>query len=263
MSDALTLNLGRARMMSSSRGSQQVRDIILERLPTSMVLFGTSGVLLFLGEMLLALALSRRYGTLLDKIIVTLSPASTAPAWFYGLFLILIFASYLRILPFGGMMDAPVPDNGLEYALSLIKHMILPMLAIALSQFFVNVYTWRTFFLVYSSEDYVEMAKAKGLSSSTIERQYVLRPTLPTIITNFSFVLLGLWQGFIVMETVFNWPGMGRAIYQAIQFYDTPVIVGVTVINAYMLMLIVFLLEFVYVLVDPRVKIGDSKGGQA
>lgn len=258
MSNALTLDLGRALKMTSNRGSQQVRDIILERLPTTLVLFGTSGLILFFAELFVALALSRRYGGFFDKLLVMMAPSSSAPAWFYGLFLILIFASILRILPFGGMMDAPVPDTKLEYALSLIRHMILPVLAITFSQFFINTYNWRTFFLIYSSEDYVEMAKAKGLSSNHIERDYIMRPTMPTIITTFALTLLGLWQGFIVMETVFNWPGMGRAYYQAIQFFDTPVIVGMTVINAYMLMITVFLLDFVYVLVDPRVKISGA-----
>ncbi len=262
MKNALTLDLGRATRMTSDRGSQQVRDIIMERLPTTLVLFGTSGLLLFFAEVFVALGLSRRYGSFFDKLLVALAPSSSAPAWFYGIFLILIFASYLRILPFGGMVDAPVPQNPIEYGLSLAKHMILPLAAISFSQFFINTYTWRTFFLIYSSEDYVEVAKAKGLSSTVIERDYVLRPTLPTIITSFALTLIGLWQGFIVMETVFNWPGMGQAYYQAIQFFDTPVIVGMTVIYAYMLMVTVFLLDFVYALVDPRVKIG-STGGKA
>jgi len=260
LSDALTLNLGRAQKMTSDRGSQMVRDIILERLPTTLVLFGSSGLLLFVAEVFFALVLSRKYGSLIDKIVITLAPSSATPAWFYGLFLILIFASLLRVLPFGGMMDAPVPSNPVDYALSLLRHMVLPVIAISLSQFFLNVYTWRTFFLIYASEDYVEMARAKGLSSRAIERDYILRPTLPYIITNFALTLIGLWQGFIVMERVFNWPGMGQAYYQAIQFFDTPVIVGITVINAYMLMVTVFLLDFIYALVDPRVKISGMGG---
>jgi peptide/nickel transport system permease protein len=258
MSNALTLNLGRAIRMTSSRGSSQVRDIILERLPTTLILFGTSGLVLFFLEISVALALSRRYGTFLDKLFVALAPSSAAPAWFYGIFLILIFAAGFRILPFSGMMDAPVPDHILDYVISLLRHMILPLAAITLSQFFINTYTWRTFFMIYSTEDYVDVAKAKGLSSAAVERDYVLRPTLPTIITSFALTLITLWQGFIVMETVFNWPGMGQAYYQAIQFFDTPVIVGMTVIYAYMLMITVLLLDFLYALVDPRVKIGSA-----
>jgi peptide/nickel transport system permease protein len=260
MSNALTLDLGRAIRMTSDRGSAQVRDIILGRLPTTLVLFGTSGLLLFFTEIFVALRLSRSYGSWLDKLFVALAPSSAAPAWFYGIFLILIFASALRVLPFSGMMDAPVPDNPFDYAVSLIRHMILPVAAITLSQFFIATYTWRTFFMIYSSEDYVEIAKAKGLSAQVVERDYVLRPTLPTIITSFALTLITLWQGFIVMETVFSWPGMGQAYYQAIQFFDTPVIVGMTVIYAYMLMATVFILDFVYALVDPRVKIGNAGG---
>ena len=101
------------------------------------------------------------------------------------------------------------------------------------------------------------MAKAKGLSSREIERRYILRPTLPNIVTSFALLLIGLWQGAIILETVFNWPGLGRLLYSAIQLYDTPVIVGSTVIYAYLLALTVFLLDFVYALVDPRVKVGS------
>jgi len=99
------------------------------------------------------------------------------------------------------------------------------------------------------------MAKAKGLPSRDIENRYVLRPTLPTIITNFALLLIALWTGAIILETVFNWPGLGRLFYSAINIYDTPVIVGNTVIYAYLLALTVFVLDFVYVLVDPRVRI--------
>jgi peptide/nickel transport system permease protein len=106
------------------------------------------------------------------------------------------------------------------------------------------------------------MAKAKGLSSRAIERRYVLRPTLPPIITAFAFVLINMWGGAPIFETVFNWPGLGRATFQAIGFYDTPVIVGTTIIFSYLLAITVFLLEFIYALVDPRVKI-EGGGSQS
>jgi peptide/nickel transport system permease protein len=258
LSSALTLNLGRAQNMSSDSGSRLVRNIILERLPTTLVLFATADLLLFFLAIFVALYLSRRYGSLLDKAIITLAPTSSAPGWFYGIFLILIFAAILHILPFGGMVDSPPPEGLLEYALSLLKHMILPVMAITLSSIFLSAYTWRTFFLIYSSEDYVEMAKAKGLTSREIERRYILRPTLPVIITSFALLLIGLWTGAPIFETVFNWPGLGRALFQAVGLYDTPVIVGSTVIFAYLLAMTVFLLDFVYALVDPRVKVGGS-----
>jgi len=258
MKQALTLDLGNAMRMTSDSGSKQVRVIILERLPPTLLLWGISGLFLFFLEISVALSISRKYGSWLDRFFVAMAPFSTAPGWFYGIFMILIFASYFRVLPFGGMVDAPIPKTTLGYSLSLLKHLILPTLALTLTSFFINVYQWRTFFLIYSTEEYVEIAKAKGLSSRAIERDYVLRPTLPNIITGLALTLISLWLGGPITETIFNWPGLGRAFYQAVQFYDTPVILGQTVIYAYMLAFTVFLLDYIYALVDPRVKIGQG-----
>jgi peptide/nickel transport system permease protein len=258
LTDALTLNLGRAENMTSDSGSRQVRLILLERLPATLMMWGFSNLILFFLSLFVALVLSRRYGSFVDRAIIALAPTSSAPAWFYGLFLILIFAAVFRILPFGGLVDAPPPEEPVLYALSVLKHLLLPASAIIISSVFLNAYNWRTFFLIYSSEDYVEMAKAKGLSSRAIERRYVLRPTLPTIITSFALLLITLWTGAIILETVFNWPGIGRAYFTAIGLYDTPVIVGNAVIYAYLLAITVFLLDFIYALVDPRVRIGGE-----
>jgi peptide/nickel transport system permease protein len=257
LANALTLRLGRAINMTSDSGSKQVRLIILERLPPTLLLMGISQLFLFFSSILLALNLSRRYGNFWDRVVVALSPTSAVPPWFYGIFLILIFAALLKILPFGGMVDSPPPSNRFDYAMSFLQHLILPASALILSSFFLSIYNYRTFFLIYSSEDYVEMAKAKGLPTRDVERKYILRPTLPNIITNFALLIISLWTGATITETVFLWPGLGRTLYQAIGLYDIPIIVGSTIIYAYLLALTVFLLDFIYALVDPRVKIGS------
>jgi peptide/nickel transport system permease protein len=256
--NALTLNLGRALQMTSDHGSKEVRRILLERLPATLLLTGSSELLLFFGSVLIALSLSRKYGSWLDKLTIAFSPTSSAPPWFYGIFFILIFAAVLRVLPFGGLVDSPPPSNPLAYGLNILKHLILPATSVIISSVFLSIYNWRTFFLIYSSEDYVEMAKAKGLLPRDIERRYILRPTLPTIITNFALLVITLWTGFTITETVFLWPGLGITLFRAIGFYDTPVIVGSTIIYAYLLAFTVFLLDFVYALVDPRVKVGSG-----
>jgi peptide/nickel transport system permease protein len=261
LKNALVLNLGRAVNMKSDQGSKEVRLILLERLPATLLLTGTSELFLFFSSVFIALSLSRKYGSFWDKIIIAFSPTSAAPPWFYGIFLILIFAAIFRILPFGGLVDSPSPDNPLDYGLSVLKHLILPASSVIASSIFLSIYNWRTFFLIYSSEDYVEMAKAKGLLARDVERRYILRPTLPTIITNFALLVITLWTGFIITESVFLWPGLGRTLFTAIGFYDTPVIVGSTIIYAYLLAITVFLLDFVYALVDPRVKVSSGGGG--
>lgn len=258
--DGLTLNLGRSQNMTSDSGSRQVRLILLERLPSTLILFGTSNLFLFFLSLFWGLSLSRQYGSFWDKLVIALSPLSAAPGWFYGIFLIVLFASYWKILPFGGMVSSPPPAEALAYFLSMMVHMILPVLSITLSSVFISAFADRTFFLIYSSEDYVEMAKAKGLEAKDIERKYILRPTLPNIITNFALLLIGLWTGAPIFETIFNWPGLGRVTFQAVGLYDTPVIVASTVLFAYLLAITVFLLDFIYALVDPRVKIGGGEG---
>lgn len=256
---AMRLDLGRAEQMHSDSGSREVYQIIVERLPATLLLFGTANLLVFFVSVFAALYLSRRYGGWLDRTVIALAPSSAAPAWFYGIFLILLFAFVVPLLPAGGMVTAPPPENTWQYAASVIRHMALPLLAMFLSSIFISIYSWRTFFLIHSSEDYVEMARAKGLPSHLIERRYILRPTLSPIVTSFLLMLIGLWSGAIILEQVFNWPGLGSLLFQAIGHRDTPVIIGGVVIFAYLLAATVFLLDILYAVLDPRVRI---MGGQ-
>ncbi|MEM2992503.1 MAG: ABC transporter permease subunit, partial [Candidatus Caldarchaeum sp.] len=88
--------------------------------------------------------------------------------------------------------------------------------------------------------------------------RYILRPTLPPIVTDLSLTLIASWTGAVITETVFNWPGVGRLFYEAAALFDTPVIVGLVVIYAYLLAITVFVLELVYAILDPRIRIGVS-----
>lgn len=262
LGSAMTLNLGFADNMTSDSGSRLIRNIILERLPATLVLMGTGLLMLFFLTLFGGLALSRRYGSWLDKAIIGLAPTSAAPSWFYALFFIVIFAALLNWLPFGGMVSAPPPETTWGYAKSLAFHMIIPVGAIVINAVFSGIYSQRTFFLAFASEDYVDMAKAKGLPDNMVERRYILRPTLPPIITSFAFVLLALWGGSIVLETVMNWPGLGNTYGQAIGQFDTAVIISLTVLDAYLLTFTLLILDILYAIVDPRVRVGEGSSGR-
>jgi len=256
LAQALTLDLGRALYLTSDTGSRSVKMIILERLPATVLLFTTVNLILFFISLFAGLYASRKYESKIDKLIVGLSPLSSIPGWFYGIFLIIIFASVLRVLPYGGLVDAPPPTNMLDYAISVLRHMILPILSWLIGYAFIQTYVRRTFFLMFSSEDYVEMARAKGLPPRMIERRYILRPTLPPIITDFALTLISSWMGAIITERVFNWPGIGTLFYMAANMFDSPVIIGEVVIYAYLLAITVFVLDIVYAIVDPRIRLG-------
>ncbi|MFN3699057.1 MAG: ABC transporter permease subunit, partial [Dictyoglomus sp.] len=179
---AILLDLGTATTLTSDSGSMLVKNIILERIPLSVLLFTTITVIEFFASLYLGLKLSRKYGSLFDKLIIYLSPLSTIPGWFYGIFFIMIFYSWLHILPPGGFMDFPPPPTLWGKILSVLKHMVLPVLSWLVSYIFLGTYSQRNFFLIYSTEDYVEVAKAKGLPDKLIERRYILRPALPHIV---------------------------------------------------------------------------------
>ncbi|MEM4481882.1 MAG: ABC transporter permease [Desulfurococcaceae archaeon] len=256
--DALTLSLGRAMVLSSDKGSHRVWDIIAERLPPTILLFTTANMLIFVIEILGGLTLSRKYGSLLDKVLVSLAPFSSLPGWFYGLFLIMIFSFGLRIFPSRGMVSPLPPEDTLLYAIDVLWHMALPTLSWLIAYAPIGIYYYRTYFLMFSTEEYVEYAKARGIPNRIIERRYILRPTLPPIITTLVLTIIGSWMGAIITESVFQWPGLGSVLAKAIQAPDPPVIIGIVTIYAYLLAVSVIALDLVYGIVDPRVRVGGE-----
>src|SRR6185436_15199198 len=150
-------------------------------LPNTLLLIGSAYLLVFLIGMPLALYLARHHGSRLDRFLTILSPISSVPSWVFAILLIAIFAVQFRWLPAKGMFDFVKPDDPISYMQVLLKHMILPVVALVLSLLFQLVYAWRTFFIIYSEEDYVELARAKGLKDNILEKQYILKPALPYI----------------------------------------------------------------------------------
>ncbi|MFN2290911.1 MAG: ABC transporter permease subunit, partial [Anaerolineae bacterium] len=242
---------------SFERGS--AGEIILAHLANTLLLAGAANLLLFMLGILAALMLSRRYGTWLDRVMIALSPISSAPNWVYGVMLTFVFAAQWRLLPFGGKYDAMPPSTKVGYVLVVLKHMILPVTAIFLSTFFQTAYAWRTYFLLHSQEDHVEMAEAQGLPARVIERRDIMRPALPYVLTSFALLIIGFWQGVLALEIFFNWPGLGALFVQAVWRPDRATVISLVVIFAYLLAISIFLLDLVYALVDPRVRIGGEE----
>ncbi len=171
----------------------------------------------------------------MDRLTISLSPLSSIPNWVYGIILTVIFAGELHLLPFNGLFDTFPPATKLGYIPIVLKHMILPVTSIFLGMFFSTVYTWRTFFLIHSGEDYLELAHAKGLPRRIVESRYILKPTLPYIITSFAMLLITFWQGIIVLEVFFDWPGLGKLFMTAITAKASSISIGIVVVFALLL----------------------------
>ncbi len=239
-------------------GIKDVKKVVLERLPYTLMLAGATNFILFFASMYAALKLAKKNGSLLDRLAISMSPLSAIPNWVYGIILTVIFAGELHLLPFNGLYDTFPPATKLGYVPIVLKHMILPVTAIFLGMFFSTLYTWRTFFLIHAGEDYMELAYAKGVPAKTLDRRYVLKPTLPFVITSFMILLITFWQGIIVLEVFFDWPGLGQLFMTSISRKDMAITVGIVTVFAMLLAFSVFLLDIIYALVDPRVKIGSD-----
>ena len=252
----LTLDLGEARTLRSFDGSRRVSDIVLERVPNSMLLLTTSLAITAVIGLAAGVKMATRAGSRTDRVVSFASAVSFAlPAWWTGILLILVFSFQFNVFPSGGMYSTPPTDGGISRFFDLMKHALLPILTLVLVSVGPYLYSVRTMTLNVAQEDHVMVARAKGVPEGTVMRRHILRVAAPPIVTGLIFSFIGSLGGSILVETVFNWQGMGRLIFDA--FAGTPdesVIVALTFIYTLMYVAGRFILELLYLLLDPRVR---------
>jgi peptide/nickel transport system permease protein len=252
----LTLDLGEARTLRSFRGSTRVADIILERLPNTVILLTTALIITAVIGLAVGVKVATQPGSRLDRAISTFAAISYAlPTWWVGILLILILSIRLRVLPSGGMYSTPPPIDPLARALDLLWHAALPVLTLVLVSAGPYIYVVRTIALNIAQSEHVALARAKGLPESRVMYRHILRVAAPPIVTGLILGLAGSLGGSVLTETVFNWQGMGRLYYEAVAGTpDESVIVGLTFVFMLIYVVARFILDILYVLLDPRVR---------
>ncbi len=251
----LTFDLGEARSLRSFNGSRKVSDIVLERVPRSALLLTTALVITAAIGIPLGTLLATRVGGKLDRLASYASAASYAlPAWWAGILLILVFAFHFRIFPSGGLYGIPPPEGEFSRFLDMLWHATLPILTLVLVSLGGWIYITRTMVLNTAQEFFVTVARAKGLPERTVMRRHVLRVAAPPIVTNLVLAFTGSFGGAILIETVFNWPGMGRLYYDAITSAEETVIMALTFLFTLIYVGARFILEVLYLVLDPRIR---------
>ena len=255
MKRVVLLDLGEARTLRSSGGSNKVSDIVMERLPNTVLLLTSSMIIYTIIGLAVGVTLATRAGTKLDRTISLSSAISFAlPAWWTGILLILVLSFYLDVLPSGGMYSTPPPEGGLSRFLDLLKHAALPIITLVLVSVGPYLYAVRTMTLNVAQEDHVNLARAKGLPESAVMRRHILRVAAPPIVTSLILSLIGSLGGSILVETVFDWQGMGRLYFEAVAGTpDEGVIVALTFVFTLMYVAARFVLDVLYLILDPRV----------
>lgn len=226
-----------------------VGPMIQDRLRVSVPLSVAAALLATVIAIPVGILAALRRGTVWDPLLTSLSQLGAAiPSFWLGLMFILWFAVQWRVLPAGGF--TPFSDDPLRWA----KSMLLPVLALGLGQAAVMTRMTRAAMLDVLSQDYVRTARAKGVGQRGVVWKHALRNAMVTIVTIFGLSLTNLFIGSIVIEQVFALPGMGRLALTAIGTRDFPLLQGLILVYAATIVLLGFLVDVSYGLLDPRIR---------
>lgn len=250
LKELLTGNLG-----YSIRFQRPVVEIISERLPASLLLgLSTQFIVFALGLPVGVLAATRK-NTWLDHTVTTFAFAGLAvPSFFFGLLLIRVFALQLQWLPSSGMVTPGVDYTGLAYIWDVARHLLLPALTLGLISVAGLMRYVRSAMLEVVRQDYIRVARAKGLSEKVVMYRHALRNALLPVITILGLELPALVGGAILTETIYSWPGLGRVGFTALLERDYPVLMAFNLMAAVLTLVGSLLADVGYALVDPRIR---------
>jgi peptide/nickel transport system permease protein len=234
----------------SYRDSQPVRDVVFSRIPATFELAGTALLLaIILGVSIGVLGAVRQYSIADYLATIGAMIALSIPTFWFGLMVIYVFAEKLGWIPSGGKQTL-----GQGFSLTdHLHHLIAPALVLGL----VLVATWsrytRASMLEVIGQDYVRVARAKGLTEQRVMLLHALRNAMVPLVTLAGIQLPIIFGGALVTESVFTWPGMGRLFVDSIGYRDYPVLMGILFVTALLVILFNLLADLITAMLDPRV----------
>ncbi len=244
-------NLLRGNFGRSFADGRPVLTVIMERVPATLFLTGSSLLLALIVSIPAGAISALKQYSLFDQVATTLTLLFySLPTFWMALLLILCFAVELGWLPSAGMRTFGADQGPLD----LVRHLILPCVALATHRTAHLVRYTRSQMLEVLHEDYVRTAKAKGLPKRMVVIRHVLRNALLPLITILGLSLQELFGGTIIVETIFAWPGIGRLGYEAALGRNYTVLMGTTIIAGSLIIIGNLLADIMYAWADPRIR---------
>ncbi|MBB3771650.1 peptide/nickel transport system permease protein [Angulomicrobium tetraedrale] len=236
-----------------------VGALIAERLPNTLMLMGAALALSFGLGSLLGVAAGARPGSLTDRLLSVGSLALYAiPGFWLGLVLVLFFAVDLRWLPGSGIETIASGKTGLARAADIARHLVLPVAALGFIYLALFLRVMRSAMAEVWRLDFVTFAQAKGLSRRRIVWRHVARNALLPLVTMLGLQAAAMLGGSVVIESVFAIPGFGRLASEAVAGRDGPLLAGIILVSAVMVIAINLAVDLLYAWLDPRIGAGHA-----
>jgi peptide/nickel transport system permease protein len=237
---------------TSMTSNEPVAMRIAQRLPNTLLLAGTALVVSIVVGIPMGVYAALRRNKLPDFVVAIFSVMGlSVPAFWLGIILILVFSVNLNVLPSSG-----VATSGNEANLAdRVQHLLMPATVLSTTVLPYVVRFTRSALLEVLHQDYVRTASAKGLSRVRVVYVHALRNALVPVISIIGTLVPRLFGGSVVTEAVFGWPGMGRLAVEAANGRDYPLIVGITVSVAVLVVLSSLAVDLAYTWLDPRIRL--------
>ncbi|PNY79499.1 ABC transporter permease [Deinococcus koreensis] len=237
-----------------------VTEVVARALPWTLGLIGITTVLSFvIGSALGLYSGWKRGSRLADALTPVALFLNSMPYFWFALLILYVFAFLLRWFPLSGAVDPfPGPTFSPPWWASVLRHAVLPGATILVTSVGGWLLTMRNNVITITGEDYIALARAKGLSERRILTHYVMRNALLPSLTSFGMALGFVVGGAILTELVFSYPGLGYALYQSVVNLDYPLMQGLFFIIAFAVLVANFLVDILVTVLDPRTRSGRA-----
>ena len=234
---------------------QPVLNVIMDRVPATLQLMLPALVFSAVVGIFLGILSARKPYSFADNAISALSLFGyCVPAFWFGQMLMAAFAIELGWLPSQGISTVGADLSGSALVLDRAAHLVLPFIALAIRHMAVNTRMMRSSMLEVAYEDFVTVARAKGLHEKDVITRHMVPNALMPVVTIIGVDVGFLFTGSVLVETVFGWPGIGRLMYESIVKRDYPVLMGNFLMTTALVVLVNLLVDLIYLWLDPRVK---------
>ncbi len=236
-----------------------VVDLITEKLFATVLLAATALAFAMTVGVLLGVFTARRPESPASHGVTLLSLVGYAlPVFWTAIMILIVFVAKLGLFPIGGMEDPRFEGGTIAHIVDVLYHLVLPAFTLAIIYLAYYSRLARASMLEVLESDYIRTARAKGVDERSVVYRHALRNALIPVVTIAGLQFGALFSGAVLVETVFTWPGLGRLAFESILRHDTPMLLGLLIASAALVIVANLLTDVVYRMIDPRIRVGGK-----